>query len=77
MLIIFSIVKERIPGRTKYLVLKYLNMGIIELDHIVDADMQALARLYLRARHLRKQVADLREVSRRRQEQRFQSFLES
>jgi hypothetical protein len=75
--IMFSIVKERMPGRTKYLVLKYLKMEIIELEHIADADMFSLARLYLRARHLRNQIADLREVSRLRQEQRLQAFWES
>ena len=75
--IMFSIVKERMPRRTKYLVLKYIKMGIIELEHIADADMYALARLYLRARHLRNQIADLREVNRLRQEQRLQAFWES
>jgi hypothetical protein len=30
-----DIVKERLPGKAKYLVLKYLKMGFIELGHIV------------------------------------------
>jgi hypothetical protein len=61
-----SIVNERIETRAKYLVLKYLRMGIIELEHIVNNDMLALARLYLRARKMRTEIAELREASERR-----------
>ncbi len=60
--IIFSIVKERLKPWAKYLVLKYLKMGIIELEHIVDSDMRALSKLYLRIRRMRKQIAELREA---------------
>jgi len=42
--IMLSMLHERILGRSKYLVLKYLNSGIIDLDHIVHPDMYALAR---------------------------------
>ena len=55
--IMLGIVMERVPNRAKYLVLKYVRMGIIELDHIVNNDMLALARLHLRARKMRKEVA--------------------
>ena len=58
-LILFSIVNERIKPMAKYLVLKYLKMGIIEFDHIVDDDMKALARLNLRVERLRKEIAQL------------------
>jgi hypothetical protein len=61
-----SIVNERIETRAKYLVLKYLRMGIIELEHIVNNDMLALARLDLRARKMRTEIAELREASERR-----------
>jgi hypothetical protein len=64
-LIIFSIVNERIKTRAKYLVLKYLRMGIIELEHIANSDMLALARLYLRAKRMRKEIAELWEASER------------
>ncbi len=68
LLILLGIVNERIKTRAKYLVLKYLRMGIIELGHIVDNDMRALARLYLRARRMRKEIAELREASERRRQ---------
>ena len=73
-LIIFSIVNERIKSRAKYLVLKYLKMGIIELEHIVDNDMRALARLYLRIKRRRKEIAELREASERRRQRRAEGF---
>jgi len=66
LLIRVSIVSERLPGKAKYLVLKYVRMGIIELDHIVSEDMLALARLYLRARKLQEEIAELQEASRAR-----------
>lgn len=63
-LIMLSIVKHRLPGRAKYLVLKYLRMGVIGEEHIVNEDVLALAKLYQRARRLQKEIAELREVSR-------------
>ena len=65
LLIIFSIVNERIETRAKYLLLKYLRMGIIKLEHIANSDMLALARLYLRTRSMRKEIAELWEASER------------
>ena len=74
LVIIFGIVNERIKSRTKYMVLKCLKMGIIELEHIVDRDMRALGRLYLRIRRTRKQIAELREVGWRRHQQRAEAI---
>ena len=67
-LIMFGIVNERIKAWAKYLVLKYLRMGIIELEHVVDNDMLALARLYLRAERMRKEIAELQEAGERRRQ---------
>ena len=61
-LIMFSIVNERLEPKAKYTVLKYLKKGIIELEHMVNNDMRALGRLYLRIRRLRKEIAELREA---------------
>jgi len=74
LVIVFGIVNERIKSGTKYLVLKCLKMGIIELEHIVDSDMRALGRLYLRIRRTRKQIAELREVGWRRHQQRAEAI---
>ena len=62
-LILFDIVNERIPGKAKYLVLKHLKMGIIDLGQIVDDDVSALAKLYVRIRRLRQQMRELTNSS--------------
>jgi hypothetical protein len=70
LLIMVGIVKERLLGKAKYMVIKYLKMGIIGLEHIVNADMLALARLYLRIERLRGEIKQLErasEVRRKRQ----------
>jgi hypothetical protein len=75
LLIIASIVKERLPGKAKYMVIKYLKMGIIGLEHIVNADMLALARLYLRIERLRGEIRQLERASEaRRQRQLIRLF---
>jgi hypothetical protein len=76
LLIMVGIVKERLPGRAKRLVLKYLKLGIIELDHIANEDMRALAMLWLRAKRLQAEIAELRESSRARRERRLEAFIE-
>jgi len=76
LLILIGIVKDRLPGRAKHLVLKHLRMGVIDLDHIVNDDMLALARLYLRARRLQKEIAELREASRAKRARQLVAFLE-
>ena len=45
--ILFEIVSERIGSVEKYTVLRCLRSGIIELEHIQDADMYDLAQIYL------------------------------
>jgi hypothetical protein len=70
-----GLVKERLPGKAKYMVLKYLRMGVIELEHIGNFDMWCLARLYLRARRLRDEIWRLEEVSEGRMRRRLEGFL--
>jgi hypothetical protein len=72
-LILFSIVSDRMATHAKHLVLKYLEMGIIEVRHIVSDDMAALARLYLRAGRMRQEIIELREASERRRRQRAEA----
>lgn len=75
-MIMISIVGQRLPRPARYLVLKYLRMGIIQMDHIVNADMLSLARMYLRARDLHGQIRQLTEASRQRKEQKLAAWLE-
>jgi hypothetical protein len=55
-----------LPGNAKYMVLKCLDMGIIDFDHIVNEDMQAIARRHLQAKRLQREIRQLREASWRR-----------
>jgi hypothetical protein len=71
-----GIVKERLPGRAKYQVLKYLKMGVIDLEHIPSDDMRALAMLWFRAKRLQSEIANLRKSSRARRVKQLEAFLE-
>ena len=71
-----AIVKERLPAKAKYLALKYLKMGVIGMDDIVDFDMWCLARLYLRARRLRDEISRLEQVSEARRQRQLERFLD-
>ena len=57
--ILISIVRERLPGKAKYLVLKYVRMGVIGSEHIVNHDMLALAKLSLRAKRMQAEIEQL------------------
>jgi len=62
--IMMDIIKERLP-REKYLVLKYLRMGVIKLEHIKGHDMYCLAKRYLQARRLQRDINRLDKSSKR------------
>ena len=66
-LVMLAMIRDRMPGRAKYLVLKYLKAGIIDLDHIVDEDMRWLARYYERVRRIRDQIGFLQDERQRKQ----------
>ena len=70
-----GIVKERLPGKAKYMVLKSLKMGVIELEQIANVDMQILARLYLRAKRLRDEIWRLDQACEARQRRRMTVLL--
>jgi len=72
-----SILSEHIPGNAKYKVLRLAGKGIIEVDDIVDWDIWQLAKMYMRALWLRKQITELREASRRRKERKLKAWLGS
>ena len=69
-LIMLGIVRERLPGRARYLVLKRLQQGVIRMEDIVNEDMRAIAKWHLRAERLRQQIRELEEAANRRRERR-------
>lgn len=76
--ILIGIINGRIPGKAKYKVLRCVRTGIIEADDIrADSwDMWQLAKLYVRALRLKKEIAELHNTSRQRKEQQFQRWLD-
>ena len=70
-----GLVKERLPGKAKYLVLKYLKMGMIELDDVANHDMWCFARLHLRARRLKDEIGRLQQVNEARRQRMLERFL--
>lgn len=66
--IMYNIVRERLPGTAKNKVLKYLDRGVIELDQIANEDMRMLGQLFLRAKKLRQEICDIRKASLERRE---------
>jgi hypothetical protein len=70
LLVRLGMVSERIKAEGKRLILKYLEMDIIGFEHIDNEDMRILARLYLRARRLEREIAELWQSSERRRQQR-------
>ena len=73
-LILFSIVNDRMANPAKYRVLRYLERGIIGFEHIVNDDMAALARLYLRVQRMRQEIRGLRGASEWRHERRAEAL---
>lgn len=67
-LIMIGMLNERIKSKVKYKVLNYVMSGIIDADDIRDWDMWQCAKYCLRAVRLKKQIKELREKSRQRQE---------
>jgi hypothetical protein len=59
-LIAVSIIRRRLP-RAGFQVLKLLERGVIEMEHIESFDMYHLARFYLRAKRLADEIQRLEE----------------
>ena len=76
-IIMFEMIRERLPRKSVAMVIKYLRMGIIDLEDISNFDAWQLGTLYLRARRLRKQITELEEASWQRKQERARRFFAS
>ena len=74
-LIQFAMVRDRLP-LAKYKVLKLVERDVIELEHIANADMQALALYHLRILRLQKRIARLRQLSWEKREAKRERWLQ-
>ena len=77
LLISLELSKEHVPGKAKYAVLRYLERGVIDIDHIDNVDMLILARQYLRARKLQREIAELEESIRRQKRKEYEKWMRS
>jgi hypothetical protein len=68
-------VSGRLP-KAQYRVLKYLRMGVIDLDHIENMDMIAVAKMWLRVERLREEIDVLVKASYARQRRQHEAWLE-
>ena len=76
-IIILSIVRDRLPAMAARQVVKLFRLGLVKLEHIVNDDMRALVRLYLRAEKLRKRIAGLQKRCREREQRQLEAWLEA
>jgi hypothetical protein len=62
---LIGLLEQRVPGTAKYLVLKYVRMGILDLEHVSQHELRQVAQLEARARALRAELDGLRTCSQR------------
>ena len=74
-LIMTSIIRRRMPGPEKSRTLNLVRMGHLAPADIVDEDMRGLARFYLRACRILKEIARLEDLRRRRRERELAAML--
>ena len=73
--IMFDIVKDRIPGRAKWLILKHLRMGVLHREHIQDIDLIHLADLHRQILNIRREITELEEAAEKRNRRLSQKIL--
>ncbi len=76
-IIMFEMIRQRLPRKPVAIILKNLRLGRIELEDILDLNMWFLARYYLRARKLQKEMVRLQEYSQRRRQRQAEAFFAS
>ena len=65
---------SRLVGTAKYLVLKYVRMGMVKPEHVPEPEMRALVELYLKARRLQREVRRFGAMSLREEDERLARF---
>ncbi len=73
-IIMFEMIRQRVPRKAAAIVLKNLRLGRIELEHILDFDMWSLGRHYLRARRIQQEIFRLQEYSQRQRQEKTEAF---
>ncbi len=76
-LLMFGLVRQRLPRKPVAIVLKDLRLGRIEVDDISNVEMWLLGRYFLRARRLQQEMVRLQEYSQRRRQRQAEAFFAS
>ena len=71
LVVMLQIASARIPGNTKWKILKLVGKELLDIGDIIDNQMYFLAEMYLRAWWLRKEIERLYQ---RRKEQRLEAW---
>jgi len=74
-LIMTSIIRRRVPGQEKSRVLDLVRAGHLATADIIDEDMRGLARFYLRACRILKEISRLVDQRRRRRQRELAAML--
>ena len=73
--IMMEMLSGKIEGMEKYEILKKAERGLIDVDDISDFNMYCLAKRYLRAKRIQREIGELEEKSRKRREEKAKKIL--
>jgi hypothetical protein len=76
-LLMFGLVRQRLPRKAVAIVLKNLRLGRIKVDDISNVEMWLLGRYFLRVRRLQQEIVRLEEYSQRQRRKKAEKFLAS
>lgn len=74
LVIMFEVFSERIPGATKYKILRLVKNGIIDVDDIEHWDTWQLAKLYMKILRIQRERYILKEKSRQRRQKQAEAI---
>ena len=75
--IIMEMLSERIKSRRKYKILEQAEAGLVDVEEISDFDMFCLAKRYVRAKRIQREIAALEKKSQERREDKAKKVLGS
>jgi hypothetical protein len=75
--IMLEMLSERIKDKNKYVIIKRVYKGTLDLGEIADFDMYCLAERYLRAKRKQRVIAELEAKSREKREEKAEKIFGS
>lgn len=75
--IMMEMLSEKIESKEKYKILEKAEAGLIDADEISNFEMFCLAKRYMRAKRIQREIATLEKKSQERREDKARKLLES